>query len=68
MSAIRFRFCPRCKTYKLNQNSYGESQIYRSKHRLCMPCWDDEDAEVERKGTNNLPETLNAYGPENDYD
>jgi hypothetical protein len=33
-----------------------------------MPCWDAEDAEINREGTNNLPETLKNYGLENDYD
>ncbi|ASY56453.1 hypothetical protein [Sinorhizobium sp. CCBAU 05631] len=60
--------CPRCKQRVLNPNSYGESSIYRSRHRLCMPCWDAEHEEIEREGTNNLPETLKSYGPENDYD
>jgi hypothetical protein len=60
--------CPRCKKRCLDLSSYGESAIYRSRHRLCVPCFHDEDAEIERKGTNDLPARLQAYGPENDYE
>lgn len=60
--------CPRCKQRCLDRRSYGESAIYRSRHRICMPCFEDEDAQIERDGTNNLPETLAKYGPENDYE
>lgn len=58
--------CPRCKQRCLDRNSYGESGIYRSRHRLCVPCWHAENDECDREGTNNLPETLKSYGPEND--
>lgn len=60
--------CPRCKERCLDPQSYGESALYRSRHRLCVECWHAEDDEIEREGTNNLPERLKAYGPENDYD
>lgn len=60
--------CPRCKQRVLNPNDYGESAIYQSRHKLCVPCWHNEDAEIEREGGNNLPETLRSYGPENDYE
>lgn len=59
--------CPRCKRRCLNKDDCGESAIYRSKHLLCVGCWHDEDAEISREGTNDLPVTLRAYGPENDY-
>jgi hypothetical protein len=49
-------------------DSYGESQLYRSFHRLCFPCWDDEAAEIDRRGGNNLPDTLASYGPPNDFE
>lgn len=65
---VRLFMCPRCKQRCLNPNDYGESAIYRSRHKLCVPCWHDEDAEIEREGRNDLPETLVSYGPENDYD
>jgi hypothetical protein len=64
----RLSICPRCKQRRLDHNSYGESAIYRSRHRLCMPCFDDEDKEIDRAGTNDLQATLASYGPENDYD
>ena len=60
--------CPRCKQPFLNRSDYGESALYRSMHRLCVPCFYAEDAEIEREGTNDLPETLRSYGPDNDYD
>jgi hypothetical protein len=56
-----------CKQRCLNPRSYGESALYRSRHRICVECFHEEDAEIEREGTNNLPERLKAYGPENDY-
>lgn len=59
--------CPRCKLRCLNKDDCGESGLYRSRHLLCVGCWHDEEAETERAGTNDLPETLRAYGPENDY-
>jgi glutaredoxin-related protein len=60
--------CPRCKRFINLRDSYGESQIYRSQHRLCFPCWDAEDAEIDVAGTNDLPETLAKYGPPNDFE
>ena len=63
----RLRICPRCNKRCLGDD-YGESGIYRSRHRLCMTCWDAEAAEIDREGTNDLPDTLKSYGPENDYD
>jgi hypothetical protein len=60
--------CPRCKQKCLNRSDYGESALYRSQHRVCVPCFHAEDAEIDWEGTNNLPETLRSYGPENDYD
>lgn len=62
----KHRKCPRCKQPCLDDRSYGESAIYRSHHQLCMPCWEDEDREIDRVGTNDLPDTLRNYGPEND--
>jgi hypothetical protein len=59
--------CPRCKLLVDLNGEYGESQIYRSMHRLCIPCFEEEDAEIDREGTNDLPERLKSYGPANDY-
>ena len=58
--------CPRCKRRVLDDDSYGESALYRSQHRLCNPCWDAEHDEINREGTNDLPATLTCYGPPND--
>jgi hypothetical protein len=60
--------CPRCKQRVLDRGSYGESAIYGSQHRLCNPCWDNEQSEIDREGTNDLPTTLMRYGPPNDYE
>lgn len=60
--------CPRCKRRCLNKNDCGESAIYKSRHLLCVGCWHDEDEEIEREGTNNLPHRLLTYGPANDHD
>lgn len=60
--------CPRCKQRVLNPSDYGESAIYRSRHRLCLSCWFAEDAEIDRAGGNDLPVTLVTYGLQNDYD
>lgn len=60
--------CPRCKQRVNLMDIYGESGIYQSYHRLCLPCWDDEAAEIDRRGTNNLPDTLASYGPANDFE
>lgn len=67
-NARAFSTCPRCKRRVLDHGNYGESGIYRSMHRLCVPCFEDEDREIEAAGTNNLPETLAKYGPANDYE
>lgn len=61
------RICARCKQ-PLDPNAYGESGIYRSHHRLCDQCFDEEDKQCEHEGTNDLPDVLAGYGPENDYD
>lgn len=67
-TAPRLLTCPRCKLPRLNKNDCGESAIYKSRHMICVPCFHDEDAEIDRAGTNDLPETLRGYGPENDYE
>lgn len=66
MSLIKFH-CARCKKPVRQGQPEGESGIYQSHHRLCEPCFFDEDAEIEEKGTNDLPETLAGYGSINDY-
>lgn len=61
------RVCPRFKQKCLDDRSYGESGIYHSCHRLCVKCWEEEDIEISERGTNNLPDTLEKYGPCNDF-
>lgn len=57
--------CARCKTFFPNARCTGESGIYGAHHLLCEPCFLDEDEEITEKGTNNLPERLEHYGPPN---
>lgn len=56
--------CPRCKQKCLYERSYGESGLYKSKHRICVPCFHDEFEQISREG-NDLPDVLKSYGPEN---
>lgn len=63
---MRMRTCPRCKQPVLDDRNYGESALYRSRHRLCVPCWHNEQDEIDREG-NNLPAVLASYGPPNDF-
>ena len=58
--------CPRCKKLTLNFLDCGESGLYKSKHLLCVPCFHDEEVEIDAAGTNDLPETLKKYGSPND--
>ena len=54
--------CPRCKMQVLNPTDCGESSLYRSNHLICEPCFFAEEDEIEEMGTNDLPNTLAAYG------
>ena len=65
---MRKEICPRCKRRVLDRDDCGESGIYQSRHFICVKCWDDEDIEIEAAGTNDLPETLKAYGPSNEWE
>ena len=58
--------CPRCKKYVLNRSDCGESSLYGSRHIICNQCFEDEDAEIEEAGTNDLPAILASYGAPND--
>lgn len=59
--------CPRCKKRVLDTGDCGESALYGSRHLICEPCFHDEDAEIELRGTNDLPERLASYGQPNDW-
>lgn len=56
-------YCPRCCAYIPERATVGESAIYQSHDvsDLCEPCFFDEDREIEDRGTNNLPDTLERY-------
>lgn len=58
-----FDHCPRCMSLIQRGSGRGESQLYQSHDipDLCEPCFFDEEAEVEERGTNNLPDTLERY-------
>lgn len=58
-------YCPRCKKYTLDPSDCGESGLYMSNHLICNDCFIDEDDEIYDKGTNELPDTLESYGPVN---
>lgn len=57
--------CARCRQPIGRQDTTGESQLYcpGSQHGyiLCEPCFFEEETEVDKEGTNNLPETLVKY-------
>jgi hypothetical protein len=55
--------CLRCGGWRGPRTSSGQSGIYQSHDipDLCEPCFFDEDAEIEEKGHNDLPETLAKY-------
>jgi hypothetical protein len=55
--------CPRCRCLMHRGATVGESSIYGSHDvgDLCEPCFFEEDEEIEREGTNNLPKTLEFY-------
>lgn len=57
------RTCPRCSGWRGSRNSSGQSGLYGSHDipDLCEPCFFDEEAETEERGTNNLPDTLARY-------
>ena len=59
--------CPRYRRLCLDKTDCSESSLYRSHHLICNQCFDNEDDEIEAKGTNDLPDTLATYGPRNDY-
>lgn len=58
--------CPRCKQRCLNPNDNGDSSLYGSRHVICVPCFFEEEREIDTLGTNNLPEVLAKYGPSNE--
>lgn len=57
------RYCPRCCKPIRPGATLGESAIYRSHDipELCERCFEDEDAEIDERGTNDLPDVLGRY-------
>jgi len=57
--------CARCrKRVHQLKDCLGESQIYSPTGRaftLCEQCWMDEDLEIDRAMTNDIPERLDEY-------
>lgn len=58
-----YKNCPRCCGWRGSRSSSGQSGLYGSHDipDLCEPCFFDEEAETEERGTNNLPDTLARY-------
>jgi hypothetical protein len=57
------RHCVRCRQDLTHVTATGEPAIYQTprNYTLCEPCFFDEDMEIEKKGGNNLPDTLATY-------
>lgn len=57
--------CARCRrAVHYLKDCLGESSIYSPTGRaftLCEKCWMDEDLEIDRAGTNDIPERLDEY-------
>jgi hypothetical protein len=60
---MRSRICVRCLHRLGETEAEGESGIYSPDRPflLCEPCFFAEDEEIEREGTNNLPERIKQY-------
>lgn len=56
--------CARCRKPFTFKDCLGESQIYSPTGRaftLCEQCWMDEDIEIDKAMTNDIPERLDEY-------
>ena len=55
--------CARCRKPVDQSECLGESGIYSPGRAftLCEQCFLDEDLEIDRTGTNNIPERLDEY-------
>ena len=56
-------FCADCGCFIRDGEADGLSSLYSPDQgfRLCEPCWLDEDAEIEKAGTNDIPERVARY-------
>lgn len=59
------RFCASCRGRLPPGSTTGDSAIYNpgrdSGFTLCEPCFFEEDACIEERGTNDLPDVLADY-------
>lgn len=55
--------CSACRMWIPDGATTGESSLYSPDRAftLCEPCWLAEDALIDERGTNNLPEELSRY-------
>lgn len=55
--------CANCGCFIGERMADGLSSVYSPDRafRLCEPCWLEEDAEIERQGTNDLPHLRERY-------
>ena len=55
--------CARCCKSIRPDETTGESGLYSPSRSftLCEPCFFAEDAEIEEKGTNNMPDVIASY-------
>lgn len=55
--------CANCKQTIAEPDCGSESSVYSpyQSFTLCEPCWLEEDAEIDTKGTNELPHRIARY-------
>lgn len=55
--------CANCKSLIWSNDPDGVSSLYSPDQEfiLCEPCWLAEEAEIERRGTNDIPELVAHY-------
>jgi len=55
--------CANCKRPIVGSDGGSESSVYSPDRAfiLCEPCWLQENAEIDREGTNDLPQRVKRY-------
>lgn len=63
MASVFSHHCPRCTCAIFWGDATGVSGIYGSDDvdDLCEACFLEEDEQIDREGTNDLPQTLARY-------
>lgn len=63
MSWMDPQYCARCGKYIRDGETTGESGLYSPKRAftLCEKCWLEEDAEIEKNGSNDMPSVVASY-------